>query len=114
MLDVDLGTDDPAVREIELGHVDVQAPFLPEAIERVVAAIVDVRDPLLDPRYAREALLPHAADFVVAIPAAAIEEADLGIETRADLDKPRGVVPVLRLIADARAVGGLVASRARV
>src|SRR5882672_7195830 len=114
MLDVDLGTDDPAVREIELGHVDVQAPFLPETVERVVAAIVDVRDPLLDPRDAREALLPHAADFVVAIPAAAIEEADLGIETRADLDEPRRVVPVLRLIADAPAVRRFVAAGAGV
>src|SRR5881394_1247368 len=111
MLDVDLGPDDPAVRQIELRHVDVQPPLLPEAIERVVAAIVDVRDPLLDPRNAREALLPHAADLVVAIPAGAIEEADLRIEARADLDHPRGVVPVLRLIADARAVRPLVAAR---
>src|SRR3954469_700336 len=114
MLDVHLGPDDAAIRQIELGHVDVQAAFLPEVIEPVVAAIVDVRNPFLDPGNAREALLPHQAALIVAVTARPIEEADFRIEIAADLNVARDIKPMRRLIRDPRAVRDSIRVRAGV
>src|SRR6478672_8598388 len=108
MLDVHLRAEPAAVGEIELGEIEVQPSLLPETVEAVIAAIVGVRDPFFDPRNAGEALFPHQARFVIAIPTGPVEESDLWIEFAAHLDIAGDIAPPLGFIAEPRAVRDVV------
>src|SRR5438046_8819495 len=91
----------------------MDAALLPVAVQPIIAAVVHVRDPLLEQRDAREALLPHEARLVIAISAPAIEEADLRIEVAPHLDDARNVAPGAGLVSQARAVRRGVGAGAR-
>src|SRR5438876_12396962 len=95
----DFRTEAAAVRKLHFAQIEVDPPLLPVPVQPVVAAVVHVRDPLLEQRYARHALLPHDGSFVIAIAAAAIEEADLRIERAPYLDDTRDVTPGAGLVA---------------
>src|SRR5207247_1529751 len=113
VLDVDLGAQAAPVRELDLGQVEMDAALLPVAVQPIIAAVVHVRDPLLEQRDAREALLPHDACFVITISAPAIEEADLRLEVAPHLDDARDVAPGAGLVSQARAVRPGAAVRTR-
>ena len=109
MLDIDLGADAATIGELYLGQVEMDAPFLPVAVQPVIAAVVHMRNPLLHDRDARETLLPLDARFDVAIAAPAIEEADLRIEVAPHLDDARDITPGAGLLAQPHAIRGRIA-----
>src|SRR6266516_2360241 len=109
VLDIHLGTEVGATRRVPLGDVDVDAIFLPIAVEPVVAAIADVRVPVLEPRALRQPFLPHHRRLIKPVAATAIQETHLGVEAAPDLDEPREVVPRTRLVTEPRAVRARVA-----
>src|SRR4051812_43582488 len=55
MVEVELGSEAAAVRELDFGEIDVPLSALVEAVEPVVAAKARVRIPLLEPRQFRDA-----------------------------------------------------------
>src|SRR5438552_18986988 len=109
MLDVHLGADQRPAGARTLVDVDVDAIFLPIAVEPVITAVPEVRVPILEPRDARVALLPHHGRLVKPVAAAAIQEPHLGIEVAPDLDDAREVAPGTRLVPESRAVRRRVA-----
>src|SRR5688500_15290627 len=112
MIDVQLGPEAAAVRELELREIDVPLSALVEAIEAVVAAEARMRTPLLEPFPRRHAHHSHERDVVEAVAARAVEEPHLGIEGIAHLDEADAVVPGACLITRARAVREVIAATA--
>src|SRR5213592_578928 len=104
MLNVHLGAAHRPAGERPLGDVDVDAIFLPIAVEPVIAPVADVRVPIFEPRDARVPFLPHHRRLVKPVTAAAIQKPHLGIEVAPDLDDAREVAPGARLVPEPRAV----------
>src|SRR5207247_5988720 len=108
VIDVDLGSEPSAARELHLRYVDMNLPALPKAIESIVAAIRRVRVPLLEPRPFRSSHESHELDLIEAISASAVQESDVRVQVGADLHDARVVVPVTRLVDAAHAVPQVV------
>src|SRR5437667_9089075 len=104
MLDIHLGADRGTAGEIPLGDVDVDAIFLPLAVEPVIAPVAHVRVPVLEQLAVQIPLLPHHSRLEKPIAATPIQEADLRIEVPPDLNDAREVAPGTRLVAEPRAV----------